>query len=466
MPEMKSIADIVAAGADLQAHEAVAIAQQLMTPADVTTPADAAVDLTRIGRLSLSDVWLGSDGSVTCRACWGTPAVLEIGSVLAQMLPSGGKTRVPGALRYTVARALLEVDAPRFDSTAQFSAALKRYENGDRNVVLRELYARAVAVNPFVDIGQRRQQTPSAPQVWRQRREPDEELYLRLASEPSVGNGRMAVPHVEPAAIELISEPRPKRSAPSVRFHARRWVLGGVAAAAVTLSAGAGYIVVRMTARRADSPVTGTRSQGRVLQANAPAPRAVPREQAERVAPFRAETDSARRIGPAEGEPTAVEPNARMTSIYTPLSGQRCTTREEDQRDGSLVNACPGVAGFTLLIASRDERMSVTVVTPDAKEHPLDYWRVITTNSSRLGQVAEWRVIYRDGKPMPAALIARVYADDTDSRHHKNTSYLTVTKLTPGEICVTDRIPAGTDANERSRRAAAVAAGRACLQPV
>jgi hypothetical protein len=67
------------------------------------------------------------------------------------------------------------------------------------------------------------------------------------------------------------------------------------------------------------------------------------------------------------------------------LSGQRCTTTKEDKRNGSFIKACPRVAGCRLSIALHDERMSVTVVTPDDKEHPLNYWDVITVGLSRLG---------------------------------------------------------------------------------
>jgi hypothetical protein len=495
MPETKSIADIIATGADLQPHEAVAIVQQLITHAEVE------VELTPLSPLSLSNVWLGSDGSVICWACATTPGVLEMARLLEEMLPRDGKARVPGALRYTMARALLEVDAPPFDSIAQFSATLKHHERGDRNVVLRELYARTAAVDPHVVTvpGERRRRTPSAAELRRQLREADEQLYLHLVSERAVESGPVVVPPVEPAAIEFISEPRPDRSIPGVGFNVRRWVLGGVAAAIMTL--GAGYIVVeRMTTHAARSPMTGLRSPGVVSQADVSAPPMVPAEQSEGVAPpvprtasparganseptrperiegltagpeggvsLRAETDSEHQIGPNAAEPANLEPNGRITSVYTPLSGHRCATTKEDKRNGSFIKACPGVAGCRLLIALHDERMSVTVVTPDDKEHPLNYRDVITAGLSRLGMLAEWRVIYRDGKVTPLALIVRVYAEDTDSRFAKKTSYLAVSKLTPSEICVTDRIPAGTSANEQARRAAIASAGRACLKAV
>jgi hypothetical protein len=489
MPETKSIADIVATGADLQPHEAVAIVQELITHVELE------VELTPLSPLSLSNVWLGSDGSVVCCAR-ATRPVLEIARLLEEMLPRDGKARVPGALRYTVARALLEVDAPPFDSIAEFSATLKRHEKGDRNVVLRELYARTAAVDPHVVTvpGERRRRTPSAAELRRQLREADEQLYLHLVSERAVESGPVAVPPVEPPAIEFIPEPRPERSIPSVGFNGRRWVLGGVAAAVMTF--GAGYIVVeRMTTHPARSPMTGLRSPGVVPQADVSAPPTVPAEQTEGAAPpvprtasparganreptrperigltagpqgavsRGAETDSTHPIGPNAAEPAHVELNGRITSVYTPLSGQRCTTTKEDKRNGSFIKVCPGVAGCRLLIALQDERMSVTVVTPDDKEHPLNYWDVIT-GGARLGMLAEWRVIYRDGKVTPLALIVRVYVEDTDFRRAKKTSYLAVSKLTPTEICVTDRIPTGTSANEQARRAAIASARRACL---
>jgi hypothetical protein len=118
------------------------------------------------------------------------------------------------------------------------------------------------------------------------------------------------------------------------------------------------------------------------------------------------------------------------------------------------------------VIASDDEGMFVTVVTPDEREHPLDYAEVIAPGASRLGTLAEWRIIDRDGKETPVALIVRVYTKDNDSRSRKRTSYLAVAKLTSTEICVTDRIPAAASANEQARRASVVSATRACLKPV
>src|SRR5215208_6902766 len=87
--------------------EAIAIVQELMTyvPTD-TRPRPP------FGPPSLDNVRISRDGSVECLGCDATPGVSEIAMLLEQLLPRGGPERVPGGLRYTIARALLEVDAP------------------------------------------------------------------------------------------------------------------------------------------------------------------------------------------------------------------------------------------------------------------------------------------------------------------------------------------------------------------
>ena len=70
-------------------------------------------------------------GSVVCRGCVVTPAVSEVAIFLEQLLPAG-LPRVPGPLRYTIARALLNVDVRPFDSLEELSRDLARHERGSR----------------------------------------------------------------------------------------------------------------------------------------------------------------------------------------------------------------------------------------------------------------------------------------------------------------------------------------------
>ena len=157
---------------------------------------------------------------------------------------------------------------------------------------------------------------------------------------------------------------------------------------------------------------------------------------------------------------------SRPTSLYTSLSGGKCETVKEDKNTGSSIRRCPGVEGFRFLVAEDDDRMSVSVVSPDSKEHPLDYWSVVTRSFSSLGKKAEWRVGRDGGKVTPIALIVRVDAQEQDNLvAPRKKSYLVVAKIGPEEICVTDKIGPSGNANEQARQAADSAANKACLKP-
>jgi hypothetical protein len=161
-----------------------------------------------------------------------------------------------------------------------------------------------------------------------------------------------------------------------------------------------------------------------------------------------------------------VQAEAQVGSVYTDLSGPKCRTVKTDRETGGSEQKCPGVGGFHLLVADDDERMSVTVVSPDGKSHPLDYWEVITTAFSSLGKKAEWRVTRKQGRVEPFALIVRVEASEQeDPGNPKKRSYLAVAKITPAAICVVGKINSVGDANAQARQAADNSARQPCLKP-
>jgi hypothetical protein len=149
-----------------------------------------------------------------------------------------------------------------------------------------------------------------------------------------------------------------------------------------------------------------------------------------------------------------------INSVYTSLAEKDCRVMEVDEESASSVSRCPGVAGHALLVSDGDARMSVGVITPDGKAHELHYWTVITHAFSSLGPRAEWRM---QGE-RPIALIVRVNAFEDPDNPERTTSYLAVAKLTPQEICVTDRIGPVPDANTAARAAADRSAGRTCVK--
>ena len=158
--------------------------------------------------------------------------------------------------------------------------------------------------------------------------------------------------------------------------------------------------------------------------------------------------------------------SAKPTSIYTNLSGKTCRSVKSGAEPGSNIRKCSGVSNYSLLVLDDDNRMSLTLLTPDGKAHPLELWTIITKSFSTLGGKAEWRVIQKRGKLTPIALIVRVNAnilEDPDKPQRK--SYLAVTKITPEKVCVTDKVEAAADANAKARQLADDSTQKDCLKP-
>lgn len=155
---------------------------------------------------------------------------------------------------------------------------------------------------------------------------------------------------------------------------------------------------------------------------------------------------------------------APLASVYTELSSARCKTVEVTEETGGSVQKCPGVAGYSLLVEDDDARQSVTVVTPEGKRHPLNYWQVVTTAFSTVGDKAEWRMEGRGKRARPVALIVRVYANENPDAPNERVSYLAVAKITARAICVTGKVKGGPTANEEARRAADASADKPCLE--
>lgn len=157
-------------------------------------------------------------------------------------------------------------------------------------------------------------------------------------------------------------------------------------------------------------------------------------------------------------------PPGTLSSVYTSLAPRDCATVGANKEVAGSTQRCGGVGGYSLLVEDADARVSVTVVAPGGKRYGLDYWQVVTTAFSNVGDKAEWRVARRGRRNVPVALIVRVNANEDAEHPEKVTSYLAVAKITPQQVCVTDKIAPGANANEEARRAADSAASRPCLQ--
>jgi hypothetical protein len=238
MTRTESLRNVMARGVELQAAEAVAITRQLI--ASLSNDAEVPAPL---GRVSLDTVRLAEDGSVVCEPGTAQPSPAEIATLLAEMLPPEGTARVPGALRYTIARALSHVDAPGFDSVADLSAALARHEPHDPPATVRGVHARLVPTVPTqapeVD---RRRPRVSASVLRHQLRQADEELFLHLNRPGLIEAATESAPLTPTSAGRLRDSRSPAITGADRRVSTSSWALAG--ALAISLSFAAGYSAV------------------------------------------------------------------------------------------------------------------------------------------------------------------------------------------------------------------------------
>jgi hypothetical protein len=164
----------------------------------------------------------------------------------------------------------------------------------------------------------------------------------------------------------------------------------------------------------------------------------------------------------------AARPKAELQSVYTDLGGASCR-KKIDKTDPNETRylACPGVGGYTLNVRRVDAgRRSIDIVDPAQRAFPLNYQEFVTRHMFTLDGQAEWRVLTKDGRQAPVALIVRVLAhEDNDNPEKVTRTYLTVAKITADGACVTDRIPESTRSEAEVRSTADSAQMRPCAPP-
>lgn len=169
-----------------------------------------------------------------------------------------------------------------------------------------------------------------------------------------------------------------------------------------------------------------------------------------------------------------ISPSSRATSTpdagdapeaghYTSLAPSDCRLIDIDEEAGGSTSICPGMGGYQLRVQDGDARMSIDVIAPDGRRHPLDLWTVASGAFSSLGPRAEWRFAGKDGAP--SALIVRFEAYEFPEQPERTTSYLLIARLAGKDTCLTARIAPGPGQNLAAREAADRAANAACLRP-
>lgn len=149
-------------------------------------------------------------------------------------------------------------------------------------------------------------------------------------------------------------------------------------------------------------------------------------------------------------------------SLYTTLNGPDCKVVSSNADQGSASGRCPGVGDYKLDWQEGDLRQTINVIAPNGKEFPLELWSTVASGFSALGDKAEWRVKKDGKKTTPIALVVRYNVSEDPDKPEKTTSYLTISKITADEVCVTDVVKPGKDANQQARDLADVAASKPC----
>lgn len=160
----------------------------------------------------------------------------------------------------------------------------------------------------------------------------------------------------------------------------------------------------------------------------------------------------------------ATSHGAALTTAYTPTVGKTCVSVSSNRETGDTVERCPGIGGYSLLVQNSDDRVSLSIITPQKTTLPLNFWDVVTPAFSTLGPKVEWKLETIKGKTQPAAIIVRVHTvDQTDVAAPRPLSFLVVAKIESDMACVTAKIPAGQANANLTARAAASARDSACL---
>lgn len=161
---------------------------------------------------------------------------------------------------------------------------------------------------------------------------------------------------------------------------------------------------------------------------------------------------------------TDVQTTQKADSVYTDLTQEKCKNVELDEEGaGYSRDLCKGAFGYDLEVIEGDIRQSINVIAPGGKKFELDFVGLVSSAFSTVGDKAEWRFRKVDGKERPFALIVRFNANE-DPNSSKVTSYLTVSKITEGEICLTDVVKPVSNANAEARKLAETAPTRPCLE--
>lgn len=164
---------------------------------------------------------------------------------------------------------------------------------------------------------------------------------------------------------------------------------------------------------------------------------------------------------------TACSETIANTTQYSELSGAQCNQTIIEEVTGSTADKCPAPNGYYLNVLYDDNRMSIDVITPDDRNFPLNYWDIISDGFSNITGQAEWRMAPNNGNSIPVALITQFdVTDNSNIDEPRKDIYYVISKITPNEICITNKVTVSNqddDAHNQAIKLADNAISQPCL---
>lgn len=153
-----------------------------------------------------------------------------------------------------------------------------------------------------------------------------------------------------------------------------------------------------------------------------------------------------------------------LASVYTTLEEPKCKLVSQDPETGDRTTSCPGIAGFSVVVEESDDRVSLTIISPNKKLLPLNFWDIAVPGFSTLGEQIEWRHALQRRTSTPVGIIVRVdTVMQANPGEPKPRSFFLVAHINENNACVTAKIPVEEFNAHLSARKAADDSTRRCL---
>lgn len=139
-----------------------------------------------------------------------------------------------------------------------------------------------------------------------------------------------------------------------------------------------------------------------------------------------------------------IDVNAQVTSSYTKINDEYCKSVDEGLGNGNLFRAeCKGIGGYKVIYwEGESSHQEIYLKSPSGKILGPDLMKISMIPYSEVGAELEWRVKYKNKKPIPYALIVKyktlAVPDSEPEFSIPEKNYLVIVKIKGETACITD----------------------------